>query len=142
MLLSPGLLLGCSGIPESSPVASPKPLRGTPVFELEASWPAPPEDEQTGWGGPETSDTWMTDPEPGHPYPAGTTAEHGMFVDDENNVWVAGNGHVALKFSPRGELLLQIGERDHTNGSSDPARHRRSVSQRIQARSFSMSATT
>lgn len=46
---------------------------------------------------------------------------HGMFVDDDGNVWVAdaayigatptaeGRGHVILKFSPDGELLLTLG---------------------------------
>jgi sugar lactone lactonase YvrE len=45
---------------------------------------------------------------------------HGMFVDAEGNVWVAdavgfgdtppGRGHVVLKFSPEGELLMKLGE--------------------------------
>ena len=73
------------------------------------------------WGGPQTSDVWMLPPDPDMPYPSGTPAEHGMYVDHENNVWVTGNGHVALKFSPDGELLLQVGEPGRTNGSSDTA---------------------
>lgn len=73
------------------------------------------------WGGPATSDVWMLPPDPDLPYPSGTPAEHGMFVDHENNVWVTGNGHVALKFSPDGELLLQVGEPGRTNGSDDTA---------------------
>ena len=46
---------------------------------------------------------------------------HGMFVDDDGNVWVAdatgyaevpaGWGHVIYKFSPEGELLMTLGER-------------------------------
>lgn len=46
---------------------------------------------------------------------------HGMHVDREGNVWVAdavgygpepeGRGHVVLKFSPEGELLMQLGEK-------------------------------
>lgn len=74
-----------------------------------------------GWGGPRTSYTWMENPDPGTPYPAGTPAEHGMWVDSENNVWVTGNGHVALKFSAHGELLLQIGQVGQTGGSNDQA---------------------
>lgn len=45
---------------------------------------------------------------------------HGMFVDHEENVWVtdavgfgeqpAGRGHVVLKFSPAGELLMTLGK--------------------------------
>ena len=73
------------------------------------------------WGGPGTSAVWMQPPPPGVPYPSGTPAEHGMFVDHDNNVWVTGNGHVALKFSPAGELLLQVGELGRTNGSNDTA---------------------
>lgn len=73
------------------------------------------------WGGPGAGGVWMLGPEPGQPYPGGTPAEHGMFVDHANHVWVTGNGHVALKFSPDGELLLQIGEPGRTNGSNDTA---------------------
>jgi NHL repeat-containing protein len=46
---------------------------------------------------------------------------HGMFVDSEDNVWVAdavgyapvppGWGHVVYKFSPDGELLMTLGEK-------------------------------
>lgn len=46
---------------------------------------------------------------------------HGMFVDDDGNVWIADAtgyvpvppfwGHVIYKFSPRGELLMTLGER-------------------------------
>ena len=71
-----------------------------------------------GWGGPGTSDIWMKNSPPGTPYPAGTPAEHGMWVDDDNNVWVTGNGHVALKFTPDGNLLMQIGELGQTDGSN------------------------
>ena len=71
-----------------------------------------------GWGGPGTSDIWMKNPPPGTPYPAGTPAEHGMWVDDDNNVWVTGNGHVALKFTPDGNFLMQIGELGQTDGSN------------------------
>ena len=73
------------------------------------------------WGGPRTSAVWMQPPDPELPYPSGTPAEHGMFVDHENNVWVTGNSHVALKFSPDGELLLRVGELGRTGGSNDTA---------------------
>lgn len=46
---------------------------------------------------------------------------HGMFVDDEGNVWVAdavgyapvpeGWGHVVYKFSPEGEVLMTLGRK-------------------------------
>jgi len=48
------------------------------------------------------------------------TWPHGMFVDKDGNVWVAdavgyapvpeGLGHVILKFSPEGELLMTLGQ--------------------------------
>ena len=52
------------------------------------------------------------------------TTEHGITVDDKNNVWVAGNGkgdHVALKFSAAGKFLLQIGKKNQSTGSNDTA---------------------
>ncbi|MCG8468810.1 MAG: peptidyl-alpha-hydroxyglycine alpha-amidating lyase family protein, partial [Gemmatimonadetes bacterium] len=46
---------------------------------------------------------------------------HGMFVDEEDNIWVAdavgyapvpaGWGHVVYKFSPEGELLMTLGQK-------------------------------
>jgi sugar lactone lactonase YvrE len=49
------------------------------------------------------------------------TWPHGMFVDPEGNVWIAdavgyapvpdGLGHVILKFSPDGELLMTLGKK-------------------------------
>ena len=53
------------------------------------------------------------------PLPYGGYREHGIAVDHEDNVWVAGNGHVVLKFTRDGEFLLQIGQLWHTNGSND-----------------------
>ena len=62
------------------------------------------------WGGPGAGYSW---PE-GEPW-----AEHGMFIDHKGNVWVTGDGHVALKFSREGKFLLQIGQLWKTNGSND-----------------------
>jgi len=62
------------------------------------------------WGGPGVGYSWME----GEPW-----AEHGMFIDHKDNVWVTGDGHVALKFSRQGKFLLQIGELWKTNGSND-----------------------
>ena len=50
------------------------------------------------------------------------TNEHGIFVDHEDNVWVAGNGgtdHQVLKFSRDGTFLLQIGKAGLSGGSND-----------------------
>ena len=69
--------------------------------------PAPPvmEFDQSGalvqaWGGPAA----------GHPWPDN---EHGIFVDDRHNVWLAGNGPkdgMILKFTRDGKFLMKIGE--------------------------------
>jgi DNA-binding beta-propeller fold protein YncE len=50
------------------------------------------------------------------------TNEHGIFVDHNDNVWIAGNGggnHQVLKFSKDGTFLLQIGKAGITGGSND-----------------------
>jgi DNA-binding beta-propeller fold protein YncE len=39
-------------------------------------------------------------------------------VDDQGNVWIVGNGHVALKFTRAGKFLLQIGALWKTGGSN------------------------
>lgn len=61
------------------------------------------------WGGPGDGYEWPANP-------------HGIFIDHEENVWIAGNGpndHQVLKFRPDGEFLLQIGEAGKTGGSAD-----------------------
>ena len=70
------------------------------------------------WGGPGEGYSWMETKATAR-FPASTPAEHGLFVDHQDNVWVTGNGHVALKFSRSGKFLLQIGELWETKGSSD-----------------------
>jgi len=74
-----------------------------------------------GWGGPQWVQPWFATADPLPDYPVGTPAEHGIYVDDHDNVWVTGSGHIVLKFSRAGELLLQIGEFDQTGGSGDTA---------------------
>ncbi|MCK5466973.1 MAG: hypothetical protein KAI99_00635, partial [Cyclobacteriaceae bacterium] len=65
------------------------------------------------WGNPDTTKQWIT-------------SEHGIFVDQDDNVWIGGNNsrgggqdNVVLKFSNDGKLLLQLGEYGKTNGSND-----------------------
>ncbi len=63
------------------------------------------------WGGPGQSYEW---PE----------SEHGIYVDDEDNVWLAGNGprdHQLLKFSLDGQFRMQIGRAGASQGSNDTA---------------------
>lgn len=49
-------------------------------------------------------------------------AEHGIYVDPKDNVWLAGNGegnHQLLKFTRDGKFLLQIGRHGQSQGSND-----------------------
>lgn len=69
------------------------------------------------WGGPGVGYSWMEGST--EPFPIGSAAEHGIFVDHRDNVWVTGNGHVVLKFTRAGKFLLQIGELWKTAGSND-----------------------
>lgn len=60
------------------------------------------------WG-PDTVGQWFT-------------SEHGLFVDDDGNVWVGGNNvkdDVVIKFTADGKRLLQIGEWGVSKGSND-----------------------
>lgn len=63
------------------------------------------------WGGPGS----------GYEWPA---SEHGVFVDGEDRVWLAGNGEQdsqILKFTLDGTFLLQIGRSGRSAGSNDTA---------------------
>src|SRR5437763_14324431 len=47
--------------------------------------------------------------------------EHGIHIDKEGNVWLAGNDkddHQILKFTPDGKFLQQIGKAGSTGGSN------------------------
>ena len=63
------------------------------------------------WGGPGTGYEWPQ-------------SEHGVFVDGEDRVWLAGNGEKdsqILKFTIDGKFLLQIGRSGQSKGSNDTA---------------------
>jgi DNA-binding beta-propeller fold protein YncE len=66
------------------------------------------------WNGPGDGYQWPLDGD-----------EHGIFVDDKNNVWIAGRGangtseNQILKFDNKGKFLLQIGRRGNGNNSND-----------------------
>ncbi len=84
-----------------------------PVLELD-----PTGKVLQAWGGAAAGYDWPQ--ENLGDYPRGSPGEHGIFVDGNDNVWIAGNGDVVLKFSKTGKFLLQIGEKFRTGGSNDP----------------------
>ena len=62
--------------------------------------------------------------------------EHGIFIDDRDNVWVSGNGEsteggtrrgddMLLKFTAQGTIVMQIGERSQSTGNADTVNMRR-----------------
>jgi hypothetical protein len=60
------------------------------------------------WGGPGQGYDWPK-------------SEHGIYIDKDNNVWLAGNDptdHQILKFTGDGEFLQQIGKAGSTGGSN------------------------
>jgi len=63
------------------------------------------------WGGPGAGYEWPQ-------------IEHGVFVDDDDFVWLAGSGEKdaqLLKFTLDGKFVLQIGRSGQSKGSSDTA---------------------
>ena len=61
------------------------------------------------WGGPGQGYEWFS-------------SEHGIFVDDKDNVWLSGSAkednHI-LKFTNKGKFLMQIGHAGKNRGSND-----------------------
>jgi DNA-binding beta-propeller fold protein YncE len=58
-------------------------------------------------------------PGAGYEWPA---SQHGIFVDDQDNVWLSGSGrddNQILKFSAAGKFLMQIGHAGKNKGSND-----------------------
>jgi len=63
------------------------------------------------WGGPAPGVEWFT-------------SEHGIFVDDKDNVWLSRNAkedNQILKYSSKGQFLMQIGHAGKNTGSNDTA---------------------
>src|SRR5205085_6326031 len=75
------------------------------------------------WGGPSSEYEWPDQ-------------EHGIYVDDRDNVWIGGSARVngptgiagkvntrsddmLLKFTTNGKLILEIGRRGQSEGSKD-----------------------
>jgi hypothetical protein len=74
-----------------------------------------------GWGGPGEGYEWPDQ-------------EHGIYLDDKDNVWIGGSARPALagpgpanlrsdnmllKFTNKGKFLMQIGRRDQSTGNND-----------------------
>jgi DNA-binding beta-propeller fold protein YncE len=84
--------------------------------QAECCFPAPPVLQFApdgkflqAWGGPGQGYEWPT-------------SEHGIFVDEQDNVWLSGNAredNQILKFTSAGEFLMQIGRAGQNKGSSD-----------------------
>jgi DNA-binding beta-propeller fold protein YncE len=85
--------------------------------ETRSFWRAAPpvlEFDQEGnlvssWGGPGAGYEWPQ-------------LEHGVYVDDKDNVWLAGGGDKdaqILKFTRQGKFLMQIGHQGKNEGSND-----------------------
>jgi hypothetical protein len=92
--------VGATLNPPASKCCFPAP----PVIEFDPSGSV-----VTAWGGPGS----------GYQWPA---SEHGIYVDNSDNVWVAGNGpsdHHILKFTRAGAFVLQIGRSGDSKGSND-----------------------
>jgi DNA-binding beta-propeller fold protein YncE len=99
-----------ASIPDGEKAASLTPPRA------ECCIPAPPVLEfapdgkfLAGWGGPGSGYEWFT-------------TEHGIFVDDEDNVWLSGSAkqdNQILKFTSAGKFLMQIGHAGKNTGSND-----------------------
>jgi outer membrane protein assembly factor BamB len=103
-----------------------RPLSVPPAELAAGKIPAPPVIELDrqgnfvrGWGGPQWVQPWFKTATPLPDYPTGTPPEHGIYVDAKDNVWLTGSGHIVLKFTPAGRLLLQIGRFGETGGSND-----------------------
>ena len=76
-----------------------------------------------GWGGPGEGYDWPRN-------------EHGLYVDAEGNVWVAGNDqadHMILKFTREGRFLMQIGKPGKSEGSGSRTQLGRPASMEVDA---------
>jgi DNA-binding beta-propeller fold protein YncE len=90
-----------------SPPVSKCCVAAPPVLEFDADG-----NFVRGWGGPG----------PGFDWPSN---EHGISIDPDGNVWLAGNGDddgQVLKFTPEGKFLAQIGHPGPQTGSADVTR--------------------
>jgi hypothetical protein len=92
---------GASLDPPTSECCIPAP----PVIEFDAAG-----NYIQGWGGPGARFEWPDN-------------EHGIYVDYKGNVWIGGNtsgkDDQILKFTNKGEFLLQIGHAGKSQGSND-----------------------
>jgi DNA-binding beta-propeller fold protein YncE len=114
----PGTLVddekGAMQSPPATRCCTPAP----PVLEFDAQG-----NLYRSWGGPGKGYDW---PE----------SEHGIYIDRDGNVWIAGNGNKddqVLKFTPDGKFLMQIGKAGSTGGSNSTAQLGRPAHMEIDA---------
>lgn len=94
---------GAALVPPASKCCVPAP----PVMEFDADG-----NFLQGWGGPGQGYDWPSN-------------EHGISIDPDGNVWLAGNGDEdgqVLKFTREGKFLAQIGKPGKQTGSADVTR--------------------
>jgi len=99
-----------ASIPEGEKAASLNPpqaeccIPAPPVLEF-----APDGKFLQAWGGPGEGYEWFT-------------TEHGIFIDDQDNVWLSGSAkedNQILKFTRTGKFVMQIGHAGKNSGSND-----------------------
>ncbi len=101
----PGTITTREAGAEQNPPISECCVKAPPVIEFDQNGKV-----LRAWGGPGEGYEW---PSP--------SAGHGIFVDGQDNVWLAGGEgeHAILKFTADGKFLLQIGQSRVTKGSND-----------------------
>lgn len=90
---------GAVVVPPTAKCCSPAP----PVLEFDAEG-----NLVSSWGGPGSGYDWPEN-------------EHGIGIDADGNVWLAGNGksdHQVLEFTRAGDFLLQVGKAGQTGDSN------------------------
>jgi DNA-binding beta-propeller fold protein YncE len=99
---------GAMTAPPSGECCAPAP----PIVEFDAAG-----NYVQGWGGPGEGYEW-----PRTSLKALSCCEHGVYVDEHDNVWTGTNardGGQVLKFTRSGKFLMQIGRAAKSKGSND-----------------------
>jgi len=106
ILHRPGSLLDDEKGAQQNPPTSTCCIAAPPVLQFDRAG-----NLLRSWGGKGTGYDWPVQ-------------EHGIFVDNAGNVWLAGNNakdHQILKFTVDGKFLQQLGKPGKSEGSNSPA---------------------